>query len=208
MTAHAEGDRPGEQGASHIYDNVTCPFCGLLCDDLQDHPHRIDSEGQERLPARHRRLPAPAAPGHAAGARAARSSFEEAVKAAAGLIRAAKLPLYGGMASDVAGARAVLSIADRTVRRPRSCAERRPVPQLPRRADERLDHVHAHRDAQPRRPHPHRRHRRAQAARPLLRSHRDEPAHDVRRRRRQAHRRLHRRGPRHLRGRPARASRR
>ena len=36
------------------------------------------------------------------------------MKAAAGLIRAAKLPLYGGMASDVAGARAVLSIADRT----------------------------------------------------------------------------------------------
>ena len=36
------------------------------------------------------------------------------MKAAAGLIRGAKLPLYGGMASDVAGARAVLSIADRT----------------------------------------------------------------------------------------------
>ena len=33
MTAHAEGI--GEQGASHTYDNVTCPFCGLLCDDLQ-----------------------------------------------------------------------------------------------------------------------------------------------------------------------------
>ena len=35
MTAQAEGDRPGEHGASHTYDNVTCPFCGLLCDDLQ-----------------------------------------------------------------------------------------------------------------------------------------------------------------------------
>ena len=33
MTAHAEGDRPGD--ATHVYDNVTCPFCGLLCDDLK-----------------------------------------------------------------------------------------------------------------------------------------------------------------------------
>src|SRR4029079_14403534 len=41
-------------------------------------------------------------------------SFEEAVQAAAGLIRQAKLPLYGGMASDVAGARGGLSIAART----------------------------------------------------------------------------------------------
>jgi formylmethanofuran dehydrogenase subunit B len=40
--------------------------------------------------------------------------YEEAVRAAANLVRDAKLPLYGGMASDVAGARGVLSIADRT----------------------------------------------------------------------------------------------
>ena len=30
--AAVEGDRPGD--ASHVYNNVTCPFCGLLCDDL------------------------------------------------------------------------------------------------------------------------------------------------------------------------------
>jgi formylmethanofuran dehydrogenase subunit B len=36
------------------------------------------------------------------------------VAAAAALIRGAKLPLYGGMATDVSGCRAILSIADRT----------------------------------------------------------------------------------------------
>ena len=110
MTAHAEG---GEQGASHTYDNVTCPFCGLLCDDLQ--VTRTGStlkvnNGCPRATAGFQRPLPPAKP----LVRDREVSFEEAVKAAAGLIREAKLPLYGGMASDVAGARAVLSIADRT----------------------------------------------------------------------------------------------
>ncbi len=110
MTAHAEG---GEQGASHTYDNVTCPFCGLLCDDLQvtrtGSTLKV-SNGCPRATAGFQRPLPPAKP----LVRDREVSFEEAVKAAAGLIRAAKLPLYGGMASDVGGARAVLSIADRT----------------------------------------------------------------------------------------------
>jgi formylmethanofuran dehydrogenase subunit B len=110
MTAHAEG---GEQGASHTYDNVTCPFCGLLCDDLQvtrtGSTLKV-SNGCPRATAGFQRPLPPAKP----LVRDREVSFEEAVKAAAGLIRDAKLPLYGGMASDVAGARAVVSIADRT----------------------------------------------------------------------------------------------
>jgi formylmethanofuran dehydrogenase subunit B len=113
MTAHAEGDRPGEQGASHTYDNVTCPFCGLLCDDLQvtrtGSTLKV-SNGCPRATAGFQRPLPPAKP----LVREREVSLEEAVQAAAGLIRQAKLPLYGGMASDVAGARAVLSIADRT----------------------------------------------------------------------------------------------
>jgi formylmethanofuran dehydrogenase subunit B len=42
------------------------------------------------------------------------ASFEAAINAAAARIKAAKLPLYGGMATDVDGCRAVLSLADRT----------------------------------------------------------------------------------------------
>jgi formylmethanofuran dehydrogenase subunit B len=113
MTAQAEGDRPGEPKGSHTYDNVTCPFCGLLCDDLQ--VTRTGStlkvnNGCPRATAGFQRPLPPAKP----LVREKEVSFEEAVKTAAGLIRDAKLPLYGGMASDVAGARAVMSIADRT----------------------------------------------------------------------------------------------
>jgi formylmethanofuran dehydrogenase subunit B len=110
MTAHAEG---GEQGASHTYDNVTCPFCGLLCDDLQvtrtGSTLKVNNGCPRAVAGFQRPLP-PAKP----LVRGSEVSFDEAVKAAAGLVRTAKLPLYGGMASDVAGARAVLSIADRT----------------------------------------------------------------------------------------------
>ena len=113
MTAQAEGDRPGEHGASHTYDNVTCPFCGLLCDDLQvtrtGSTLKVNNGCPRAMAGFQRPLP-PAKP----LVREREVSFEEAVKTAAELIRAAKLPLYGGMASDVSGARAVLSIADRT----------------------------------------------------------------------------------------------
>jgi formylmethanofuran dehydrogenase subunit B len=113
MTAQAEGDRPGEHAASHTYDNVTCPFCGLLCDDLQvtrtGSTLKV-SNGCPRATAGFQRPLPPAKP----LVDGREVSYEEAVKAAAGLVRGAKLPLYGGMASDVAGARAVLSIADRT----------------------------------------------------------------------------------------------
>ena len=110
MTAHAEG---GEQGASHTYDNVTCPFCGLLCDDLQvtrtGSTLKVNNGCPCAVAGFQRPLPSakPLVRGSEVG-------FDEAVKAAAELVRKAKLPLYGGMASDVAGARAVLSIADRT----------------------------------------------------------------------------------------------
>jgi formylmethanofuran dehydrogenase subunit B len=111
MTAHAEGDRPGE--GSHTYDNVTCPFCGLLCDDLEvtrtGSTLKVNNGCPRAVAGFQRPLP-PAKP----LVREAEVSFDEAVRTAAGLIRAAKLPLYGGMASDVAGARAVMAIADKT----------------------------------------------------------------------------------------------
>ncbi len=109
MTAQAEGEPTG----THTYDNVTCPFCGLLCDDLRitrtGSTLKVDN-GCPRANAGFQR-PLPAAKPMVRGAEV---SFEEAVQAAAGLVRAAKLPLYGGMASDVSGARAVMAIADKT----------------------------------------------------------------------------------------------
>jgi formylmethanofuran dehydrogenase subunit B len=113
MTAQAEGDHPGEHGASHTYENVTCPFCGLLCDDLtvtRTGSSLTVSNGCPRAVGGFQR-PLPAAKPLV---RDKEVSQQEAVAAAAALIRGAKLPLYGGMATDVSGCRAILSIADRT----------------------------------------------------------------------------------------------
>ncbi len=107
MTAHAEGD------ATQTYHNVACPFCGLLCDDLtvtRTGSALKVSNGCPRATAGFQR-PLPAAKPLV---RDAEVSLDEAIKAAAALVRQSKLPLYGGMATDVAGQRAILAIADRT----------------------------------------------------------------------------------------------
>lgn len=99
---------------ANVHTSVTCPFCSLLCDDLQV----SETRGRLRITA------------NACGR--ARSGFEreltdrspqvngknvalgEAVAHAAGLIRKARHPLYGGLATDVDGMRSLLSLADRT----------------------------------------------------------------------------------------------
>lgn len=108
----AQGGGSGE--ASELYENVTCPFCGLLCDDLEvtrtGNALKVTKNGCPRAAAGFQRTLPDAKP--MVGDREV--SLEEAIAAAAGLIKKANLPLYGGMATDVDGARATLSLADRS----------------------------------------------------------------------------------------------
>lgn len=94
--------------------NVTCPFCGLLCDDLvvenRDGRLQVQAGGCAKAETGFDRPSEPASPlmdGQAVG-------LNDAVQRAAAILRDAKLPLYSGMATDVAGVRAVLDLADRT----------------------------------------------------------------------------------------------
>jgi formylmethanofuran dehydrogenase subunit B len=93
--------------------DVTCPFCGLLCDDLAV---RV-SDGGITVQANGCRLAnagfqAPIAPGEARlGGRAV--SLAEAVREAATLLRQARQPLFGGLGTDVEGIRATARLADR-----------------------------------------------------------------------------------------------
>jgi len=107
MTAQGEGS------ATELFQNVTCPFCGLLCDDLEiartGTTLKVVKNGCPRANAGFQRVLPPAKPlvgGREVGLR-------DAIEAAAALIRDAQLPLFGGMATDVDGARAVMSLADR-----------------------------------------------------------------------------------------------
>ena len=82
-----------------------------------------------------------------------------AVKHAAKLISKAKLPLYGGLATDVEGMRAVLALAERSGGVVDHALSEGAIPQLQDRAVDRLDHVDPDRGAQSRRSPHHRRQR-------------------------------------------------
>ena len=111
MTAQGAGS--GEGGASEVYQDVTCPFCGLLCDDIEiartGSTIKVVKNGCPRSSAGFERVLPVAQP--QIGGRDV--DLKEAIAATAAAIKNAKLPLFGGMASDVDGARAILSLADR-----------------------------------------------------------------------------------------------
>lgn len=104
-------------GNDHEIENITCPFCGLACDDL-----RIGvSGGQLDVKANGCVISRPA---YAAASRDQSSTppprvqgrsatLDEALARAASILGSARGPLISGMATDVAGARAVMDLADR-----------------------------------------------------------------------------------------------
>ena len=93
--------------------HATCPFCGLLCDDVMV---RADGRVIElaakgcALSARALAAGAGSEAPHIAGRPASRS---DAAAAAAAILGAAREPLIGGLATDVAGMRALMELADR-----------------------------------------------------------------------------------------------
>lgn len=114
MTARDEGAGLGERPTSELYENVTCPFCGLLCDDLEisrtGSTLKVLKNGCGRAHGGFERTLPDAQPmikGKAV-------ELSQAIEAAAALIKKAQLPLFGGIATDVDGVRAALSIADRS----------------------------------------------------------------------------------------------
>ena len=95
------------------FDNVVCPLCGLGCDDLRV---RLDDSGIEVTENGcdiSRRGFAQASTGTRATPRiaGASASVDAALDRAAELLRKARLPLIGGLATDVNGARAVMTLA-------------------------------------------------------------------------------------------------
>jgi len=98
--------------------DVPCGFCGLLCDDLSvttDHGRvRIDAGACPRattgFDAANRALEAGATP-HIKGQAA---SLEQAIAAAADILRGARAPLFGGNGTELPGMRGVMDLADAT----------------------------------------------------------------------------------------------
>ncbi len=94
----------------------TCPFCGLLCDDVvvsasDDGAVSVSARGCELSRAGFARQSAAGQDSPRVAGSAA--TLEQAVSAAAGILRDAVQPLIGGLATDVAGMRAAVELADR-----------------------------------------------------------------------------------------------
>ena len=94
-------------------DSCTCPFCGLLCDDLQITVAggRVEA-ARNACPKAARALDTVLASAYPS-IDGERVDFESALAAAATVLRRAKRPLFGGLGTDIAGMRAALALGER-----------------------------------------------------------------------------------------------
>lgn len=114
MTNLTPASGAGDPPKSNAIEDVACPFCGLVCDDIEiardDNGIKVVKNGCERATAGfERRLDGaePQVDGNSV-------DLETAIRAAADLVRDASLPLYGGLGTDIDGIRAVLALADKS----------------------------------------------------------------------------------------------
>jgi formylmethanofuran dehydrogenase subunit B len=112
-SSNARKDKPA-RASQELFENVTDPFCGTLPDDLSvertAHGLKVLKGASAKSVAGFERKLPEASP-QVAGKRV---SLDEAVKQAAKLVAKAKLPMFGGLATDVEGMRAVMALADRS----------------------------------------------------------------------------------------------
>lgn len=99
---------------SSTYTELTCPFCGLLCDDLTvvsgPERARVTAAGCSRAAAGFMQPPAPTARPVIRGRTA---TLEQAILHAAQILRDSNQPLVGGMAADAAACRAAMALAEK-----------------------------------------------------------------------------------------------
>jgi formylmethanofuran dehydrogenase subunit B len=114
MSSSTARKAKGERAESVLFEDVTNPFCGLLPDDLvverTEEGLKVLKNGCGKSVAGFERKLPPSSP--QVGGKDV--SLGEAIKQAAKLLGKAKLPLYGGLATDVEGMRAVIALAERT----------------------------------------------------------------------------------------------
>lgn len=93
---------------------ITCPACGLLCDDIEIHRDaanqlKVSKNGCQKSIQFFERTPQNAT--SLVGGKAA--TLADAVKRAAELLKTANQPLFAGLGTEVQGMRSVLSLADK-----------------------------------------------------------------------------------------------
>jgi formylmethanofuran dehydrogenase subunit B len=90
--------------------SVTCPFCGLICDDLVLSDGGVDTRGCALAAAGFRRRDAARLTHRVAGVPV---DLATAAAEASRLLKEARVPLFHGLAVDLHGIRALLALAER-----------------------------------------------------------------------------------------------
>jgi formylmethanofuran dehydrogenase subunit B len=111
--ADSQGGATGSARGAHA---TTCPFCGLLCDDVivaTDRAGAVTGVANGCRLSREGYAGAPGAVRHGPMVRGRASSFEQAVAAAARLLDRSSQSLFGGLAVDIASMRVLVELADR-----------------------------------------------------------------------------------------------
>jgi formylmethanofuran dehydrogenase subunit B len=88
---------------------IACPFCGLACDDLLIGPIGVETRGCAKAAAGF--AAQNLSREHRVGGE--RATLDQAIEVAAGILRGARLPLITGLSVDLAGAQALVALADR-----------------------------------------------------------------------------------------------
>ena len=114
MTNWTQAKGQGEPPKSNAITDVACPFCGLVCDDLEiardEKGLHVTKNGCEKAVAGFERKVDGAKP----QVDGRDVDIGTAIQAATDLIRKSSLPLYGGLRTDVNGIRAVMALADKS----------------------------------------------------------------------------------------------
>jgi len=114
MSNWSPAQGPGVPPKSNAITDVACPFCGLVCDDLEivrdESGLHVTKNGCEKAIAGFERKVDGAKP----QVDGRDVDLETAIRAATELIRKSALPLYGGLGTDVDGIRAVMALADKS----------------------------------------------------------------------------------------------
>lgn len=108
------GLESGSSSADKTYENVACPFCGILCDDLEisntGGQLKVRKNGCTRAIAGFERDVSGAKP-QIAGKD---TTLAQAIAAAASMLAKSRQPILGGLGTDVDGMRAVMCLAEKT----------------------------------------------------------------------------------------------
>lgn len=112
MSSWLSGKTTGDGTAT--FENVACPFCGILCDDLTvsraGGQIKVVKNGCDKAAAGFERQVA----GASASLNGRDVSLDEALATARDLIGTSSLPMYGGLGTDVDGIRAVMALAEKS----------------------------------------------------------------------------------------------